>query len=75
MQRPERDDARMETGRQEGTADVGNVKADRATLATKADRIAATIPYLLTREAKRSAVREFLATWVQILRGNPWCGV
>lgn len=66
------ENARVETGRQEETVDEANVKANSYTLATEADRIAATVPYLLTREAMRSAVGEFLAIWLQILRGE--CG-
>lgn len=65
---------RRDSGREGERTEVGNLEAHGTPLATRADQIAVTIPYMMTREAKRIAVREFLATWLQILRGNPGCG-
>lgn len=66
------ENARVRTGRfvEDEKGEAGNLKANNTPLATKVDRIAVAIPKLMTREAKRSAVREFLATWLQILRGE-----
>ncbi len=75
MQRPKKDDVRYERAWRQGkAAHVENINACCAKLATKADQIAATIPYLSAREARKAAIGEFLATWLQILRGE-WVDV
>lgn len=71
MQRPKKDNVRYERAWRQGkAAHVGQVNACCAKLATKADQIAATIPYLSAHEARKVAIGEFLAIWLQILRGE-----
>lgn len=70
MRRPKGNAQPGGVGREEEAAEAENLAEKSATLATKAHQVAAKIPYLLTREARRDAVRELLSMWLQVLRGE-----
>lgn len=55
------------TGREDEAADVGSVGNHCAALATKANLSAATVPFLMTHQAKRGAVRILSNAWLEIL--------